>query len=666
MGLTIQDLISCSPDAIDAVAASWERLSAAMMGDEAVADREVIAPLRDGGWISKDGNRAIELIGYVGDQLEALRVESAAMASIVREAAGELRAAQNELRTIQEDIRTSGMTLGADGAIHWSTTSDGQHAEMQSKAQVFQQRIAATLRRATDADTLAAETMRKNTDSVKNKLDFNVGSLGGDPAADAIRVKDIYAKLQGGKDLTDEEMQQVKLLFQDNKGDAHFQSTLLRQLGPQGMIDVVNKTNAPAHADMGQADLVYIRNSLRETLSGASATLANDEDWMTKLAQAGRTSTPYSGPGVPTTFGYQTLDTLLREGTYDPKFLNRTGADLLAFDKEMGSGRGWNTNDPNRDPVTGLMIAMKNNPAASTQFFTGQPGNERLSYLLDERTQTTMTAGGPPSHVGPLGQALVAATPPQSTPESVGVVANVVNHFGTVPPKDIPGELQKPMGDILANNIESVHVGLTGPGRHNPLLPEGVDTPLAQFNQSALERTLSGMDADQVKRVSVAETAYTVTGFEMIQNKTADPTMTYKTFANDYAQAQGIFAGAVGEHIQMEAEDKVSSTTTKGEYISSAIGAVVTTVPGVGDPMERGVNAASVRIVEDMNKTTTDQASADMAKVYDTNISATYNTAKAWLENNTDLTDGQIHEATTDMQPQFNSSYDTVERTQGR
>ncbi|MYW00899.1 hypothetical protein [Streptomyces sp. SID3343] len=312
MGLTAEDVETCSPDALDAVAAAWERLSGAMSGDKDTVDREVVAPLKNGGWESHDGRRAIQLIGYVGDQLEAIRAESGAMASIVREAAGELRAAQNDLRNALESARHAGIQRAPDGRLSWTAANDAQNSMLEAEAKDIDRRILAALQRATDADMVAANTMRKNVD-FGPKGDFNVRSLGGDPTADAARAGDLLALLDKGS-LGDADLALLDTLLKQNVGNKAFDVQLMQLLGPERLMDAttnleqLGKDGDPKKAGQTAG---LIEDRLRTALGTASADLAGDAEWMRRLKDAGR-EVETSPDGHTSVYGYQQLSQLLK------------------------------------------------------------------------------------------------------------------------------------------------------------------------------------------------------------------------------------------------------------------------------------------------------------------------------------------------------------------
>ncbi len=128
-------------------------------------------------------------------------------------------------------------------------------------------------------------------------------------------------------------------------------------------------------------------------------------------------------------YGYQALGALLREGTYDQRFLTSVGRDLIAMDKK--DPEIWSRNLPyNQDmafnlgaeggrgfnPLTGLMDAMSRHPAAAAEFFneslrsdtnndgivtmldletSGKDAQSVVDYMLDKKPRTTGTTRRP-------------------------------------------------------------------------------------------------------------------------------------------------------------------------------------------------------------------------------------------------------------------------------
>ncbi|GAA4953722.1 hypothetical protein GCM10023205_13920 [Yinghuangia aomiensis] len=525
MGLSIEDLDTCSPDAVDAVAASWERLSAAMTGDEASVDRDVIGPLA-GAWISDDGRRAVQLIGYVGDQLEAVRAESGAMAAILREAAQKLRTAQSTLRQALDDARRNGITRQPDGRLTWTAMSDAEQTNLQGIADDIAKRVTAALDQATAADELAAVTMKANVD-FGPKRDFNVHSLGADPAADARRAADLLTKLQSGE-LSSQDIRELKLLGLDNAGNPGYQTQLVRDLGPQGLLDTAKYTTPPwSRRDADSGDLKVVQDTLRNALSAASPELARDKTWMEQLKQAGRNVV--NDPGDPlsgnVTYGYQALDTLIRQGTYDTEFLKVVGRDVLDYDKELNArGIGWGTDQPSRDPVNGYLVALKNNPAAATEMFAGNQGKNDLDYLANQRELRNGIYGpgpGAKAHLDPLGDAIAAATRVGTDPTKLpSVVSNVVGVFSDKDSSALSHSehLRTGVTQMLVSNPATLHAGLSNQhaGVSAANMPPGL--PAVGVAREDMLRLVAGLAGDKlnVAALQQAEQAFTWSGLSAI------------------------------------------------------------------------------------------------------------------------------------------------------
>lgn len=666
MGLSVHDVMTCSPEAIEAVATAWERLSTAMVGDEAVVRNQVMAPLSDGGWISKDGRRAVELIGFVAAQLEGARAESGAMVSILRQAALELRAAKESLLSVVKEIdMDASMSLGPNGKVTWTAPSPETAESIKATAEGYATLIDSALLRATEADLMAASAIRANTDAGV-KLDFNAHALGADPVADAIRLKDLYAKLQNGKELSPEEMQHVRLLLSENQWDPAFQLTLMQQMGPEGLLAVTAATDSATMVpNMSQADREAIRFSLATALAGSSRQLAWDDTWMTDLAKAGgsRTATTTYGKGGETIWGYESLNSLLRIGNYDPVFLVRAGDDLFTFEKGPGNnGRLWQTDSPEKDPVTGLLIAMRKSPETASIFFDGPAAAERLDHLTQRGTNNDHAQ----PHMATLGQLLVAATPAQATHESVGILGTVTNYFGANPPKDIPGGLQPAIAQMLTSNIESVHVGLTAVGLpHAEELPTPLSGPLAAFENGALHRTLAGLESDQVGQIAKAEDVFAFAGLTIMRDHpSANPVGDYTLFINDYAQAQGALAQVPA---QATIDEIAQEQKANGHWIqktSEVVGTTVGSIPIAGPWAENGVNWLTEALIGNVDAAAEEETAQQTSAFYDAAMYEPIRTFTAWLDEN-----GMEHHSaviTADMEDKFMAGKEAFNRSTGQ
>ncbi|MYW04807.1 hypothetical protein [Streptomyces sp. SID3343] len=653
MGLSIEDVETCSPDALDGVAAGWERLSAAMGGDKDTVAREVIAPLVDGGWQSEDGKRAVELLGYVGAQLDALRAESGAMASIVREAAGELRAAQGTVRAALDEARRNGLTVRPDGGIGWEAGSDAQFANLQSMAEGIGARLTAALQAASDADALATATLRANVDFGPKK-DFNAYSLGADPAADARRSADLLARVNT-TGLTEQEVQQLRLLTWDNAGDQNFQVSLLKNLGPKDLL-VLTDGLTKGEALLEPKDQTEVARMLRETLSGASPVLAQDKEWMEGLRQAG--THDISATNTSSAPGYEGLALLMREGTYDKEFLLQVADGIVDMDATIDNDR---YSRPDNDPVTNILHALNKDQSAATAFLSGGEGPGRVEHLISRV---------PAPHLETFAQTIDLTTRgPIPTPESSAIVGNVVNVLGKNPPEDVPEELQGPVGQMLARNIETVHLELSNPNAKAQSLVDSA-TPLAEFDTGALIRTISGISGDEknIVPLCVAEDAYTATVMTVIKNESPEGQRLddLQAAAKNYAEVRGTFSATLSTQIEQAAEDESRDVDKYSNWVQSAAGALITGVlpDRVGDSGERIFNGIAVQITDNIQREIADNAEIHIATQYDAASGSMQDSVDAWLTQN-GFSGRDASFITDDMQTGFTSAITAVRESDG-
>ncbi|MFI1385361.1 hypothetical protein [Embleya sp. NPDC020886] len=661
MTLTIEDLEACSPDALDAVAASWEQLSAAMNGRRESVEHEVIGPLRGGGWDSNDGRRAVELIGYVGAQLEAIRAESGAMASIAREAAGELRAAQNAVRDALEAARRSRITRHPDGRLTWQADTDSEHASLESQAKDIAARIAAALQKATDADVVAANTMRKNVD-FGPKDDFNARALGGDSTADAMRATELLSKLDTGK-VNAQDLAFLETLLKQNGTNPGFDAELLRMLGPGRLLDATEKLETLGGAGGPKATREtarLIEGRVRGALSTAGAELAGDAEWMRRLKEAGReVEQTTGGPGNGSVFGYQKLDRLLREGTYDTKFLGAVGEDLLAFDKSMNNGQGWGS-DPARDPVNGFLVTLSHNADASTDFFTGPKGKahvEQIGFthaLVDPLNPVDRER----PHLDAFGDALVAATTGRlTTPAMAGVVENVMNTLGAKGAPAILGEsgaLRGSVTEILAKNSESLHLALTQEmdTKDTNAIPRA--SPIANIPREAMRNVLLGLAEDPANITVLRETEerYSRAALSLIagDSPTADINRV-QSFAHDAGEAYGFLDSVVAKDVLDRAatDDKITGEADKRieRWIGAgangiSAGAVFAAAAATNAPAyglvatlaTTGVNVLVGEFFQALPPDASDRAGEEVHNTYVKGQTQVEKVMKAWMDEN--------------------------------
>lgn len=163
-------------------------------------------------------------------------------------------------------------------------------------------------------------------------------------------------------------------------GDPVFATMLMHALGATHFREVMART---VRGDQG---LQRLQTALSKALGTASPKL--DVSWRKELTSG------LQGQD------HQALAKAIKHGTFDSAFLLQAARAIDAHDRKLPAQGGTAFRDPHQDPIVDMMEALGRNPAASQDFFVGDPA--ALRRFLIERP----TANGKDA----VGKAIEAAT----------------------------------------------------------------------------------------------------------------------------------------------------------------------------------------------------------------------------------------------------------------
>ncbi|MFD6371386.1 DUF6571 family protein, partial [Streptomyces roseolus] len=296
------------------------------------------------------------------------------------------------------------------GARHDPDQAGYAEAVRKQKAAVasWQAKIDRIVEDCADADDSLRRALAAN---VKDDHDFTAPTYKSLDEEQVDRAAELLKKVtgDGGTARNVAELKELEDLLDDNRNDPEFATGFYRWVGAEGTLDAYAKMslNATSLGPAGQDRVDMVRNIQSDM--GAMLGLATqrttpnhlDVAWTEGLLKAGRKELDVPGVGFSKIYGYQALSGLLREGTYDKDFLVSVGRDMVAMDRE-DPGRWSHSLPTNMDvrisldenggkgfnPLTGLMEAMANNPAASAAFFDeqlrGDTNKDGIVTLADE------------------------------------------------------------------------------------------------------------------------------------------------------------------------------------------------------------------------------------------------------------------------------------------
>ncbi|MFF8604360.1 hypothetical protein ACF06X_00315 [Streptomyces sp. NPDC015346] len=255
--------------------------------------------------------------------------------------------------------------------------------------EAMQRRIDAILETCDDADVACSNALKANITG--DKHNFSAPRYGSIDAEEAQRALDLAKK---GRDLSHEELERLNELLKDNSSSKDFSRTFYNGLGVKGSLEFFGQlsTDTYEYGKLDEQRLKDVQELQRNLgLNLAAATQGGDkwtENWSAEMRKLGTERIPlakndYNGP-----FGYQLLGGIMRNGNYDPKFLNPIAehvAQLHAKDPYMFADNkaigGWQkspfnpsgVNGAGYDPMVSMLEALGHSPEAAKQFFSADP-----------------------------------------------------------------------------------------------------------------------------------------------------------------------------------------------------------------------------------------------------------------------------------------------------
>ncbi|MYW00900.1 hypothetical protein [Streptomyces sp. SID3343] len=262
------------------------------------------------------------------------------------------------------------------------------------------------------------------------------------------------------------------------------------------------------------------------------------------------------------------------------------GDDLLAFDKDMNNGQGWNTTDPARDPIGGFMTTLSNNPDAATTFFSGPKGKEHVDYVAFEHRAlisgaTELTGGTLRPHLDAFGDAIVAATTGRiTTPAMAEALTNIVVDIGDKNSPQILDEspaLRASVTEMMAKNSDSLHLALTQEDGTKDLNGIPQLTPTASIPREAMREVLADLGPSNIEILKETEERYTRAAMTIIGGDgfTLERQAQVKAFAQDSGEAFGVLDASVANEIRGTAAaadaDKTASMDRRERWTNAAV-----------------------------------------------------------------------------------------------
>ncbi|MEU2504669.1 hypothetical protein ABZ621_08140 [Streptomyces sp. NPDC007863] len=580
----------------------------------------------------------------------------------------------------------------------------------------WQARIDRIVEDCADADDSLRRALAAN---VKDDHNFTAPTYQSLDEEQIARAADLLKKVtgEGGTARNVAELKELEDLLDDNRNDPEFATGFYRWVGAEGTLDAYAKMslNATSLGPAGQDRVDMVRNIQSDM--GAMLGLATqrttpnhlDVAWTEGLLKAGRKELDVPGVGFSKIYGYQALSGLLRDGTYDKDFLVSVGRDMVAMDRE-DPGRWGHSLPTNMDvrinldekggkgfnPLTGLMEAMANNPAASAAFFdeqlrgdtnkdgivtladeelTGKDAKSVVDHMLDRKPTDdyydTVSGGGEqnPGQTA-TGNALEAAVtgrvpgdenakPVEHTKTMASVMEKVVEKIGNAPElvtdEGPLGGLSPNFGNMAAEYMPDLQAAAEN-GAHQAR-PFG---EMAKFAKDDMAGFLGavGQDPDAYGAITNAQQAYTtmlVADVFQHPEKHGDTSDALKNAVTPGGQIAGIMtearAQAVHDAKAHEAEEYNKGTEENAKWTNRIIdmvgGKYIEMIPVGGDVITWIKEDVTESAVESAKQDKTAEGSRETAQAYaeaETAVKEAAGRAVEAAARGTDLTPEQIKE----------------------
>ncbi|WP_129306236.1 DUF6571 family protein [Streptomyces sp. L2] len=491
--------------------------------------------------------------------------ESESIHNILRDALSEFKSAKKRLTDTVDAAPSKGIRIDSNGAVSYLVHPDrrGKNYDGPDPKEADFNKVRADVQSALDQATDADETASRALTTLADRDAHNFsGSL-----KQARRVQDeqdaqaaakIVAK---GDDATPEEIGRLNKYLKDNKGDQYFAERFAIDVGVKGTLKYWADMGDPSDGSRLGIDhskqISELQKNWSLTLASASHSDSPDMDkWKASVIKSGDDPVRTIGTSA---YGFQIMSNLMRDGSYDSKFLRDYGHAVFATERRlthdgvikpeqgwnstsMGTAPklNWNGKGVGSDPVTGFMEALGHNSRASTEFFNSKidltPDNtqdhkyvDAFKYVTQDRDWIKdVSSSGPTDKYGyeSLGHALESATLGHSyddpkpqllrTDDSAKVMEKVVDAYGD--PKLLKKEeaLSGSLGRMTAGYVDDVNWALNENRADSMFAPGHHAHGHAEFGMAGARKFLSslGQHPDAYAEVATAERVYTGTAME--------------------------------------------------------------------------------------------------------------------------------------------------------
>ncbi|MFC5725015.1 DUF6571 family protein [Streptomyces gamaensis] len=649
---------------LSAATEQWDTAAKDFESVQKVYESQVKAVASDGTWTGVANSFARPNMEQTHGQYTAAAKEARAVASLLRDAQGQLSELRAKLHATVADAEKAGMRVSEGGVATLDHDKPGMAdaarrdpTGVREAEASWNHSIGAMVQAVDDFDQgvrLALRTAVRNTDVLKGGVQgFNAGAEGAVAKAEAQEVLRLAAKLRSSGQLDTRELADMQRLFRDNEHNEAFSQTLLDGIGPDGTIGLANQLNDlvaksdPEHKPGYSAMQIGLATSLAVAMENPDSQFYSR--WREGLRKAGAKN---FGSTTDPLYGYQSLVGLMEHhDKYGQRFLNDLGGEIIDVEKQHPDI--WTQWRPRSgvtsDPLDHLLGLMGENPDAATSFLDpGADGkNDHLRYLLKERewpkvaliSVTGLSTRDNPVGMAGLGAAIEAAAtghgplngndiPDYKATHSVQqarVMHDTVKFLDPGASNPAPAELRQPVSNALAEYTTDTHEILSG---NNPDYKErdGVRAQGDRINMSvdhgALLRTMRGLSEDPTAYATLhrAESFHISDTLDRIPDNPAHYDLTNPM--EKAGAALGAYSAIREDVINDKRAEEYSGADWKSKVAYHILGGVVTPLAlgenglPIGDALQRGVDTWAWEWSNEMKAAADAKANAKISEHY--------------------------------------------------
>ncbi|WP_432127326.1 DUF6571 family protein [Streptomyces sp. bgisy082] len=729
--LTFEDVVNAPVAKLKQAADDWSEMAAKLKKLATDARDGMKAKTDKAQWQGVNSDVTRPFIAKTAKEFEDAEAQAKGVQLLLADAHTSFAAARDSLVRIRdEEGPAAGVHVDANGRVRpehdltkdVAARNDPDYPDyaadvrkQQEAVASWQVRVDRIVEDCADADDSLRRALAAN---VKDAHDFTAPTYKSLDEEQVARAAELLKKVtgDGGTARNVAELKELEELLDDNRNDPEFATGFYRWTGPAATLDAFAEMslNSTSLGPAGRDRVDMVRNIQSDM--GAMLGLATqrstpnhlDAVWTDGLLRAGRKPLDVQGVGFSQIYGYQALSGLLREGTYDKDFLVSVGRDMVAMDREDPDrwSQALPTNTDQRinldetggkgfNPLTGLMEAMANNPAASTAFFdenlrtdtnkdgvvtladeelTGRDAKSVVDHMLDKKPTDdyydTVSGGEPTPGQSAMGNALEAAVtgrvpgdedakPVEHTKSMASVMEKVVEKIGTSPELAVDDGplvgIAPNLGNMAAEYMPDLQA--TVENGANQAMPFG---EMANFKKNDMAFFLGavGQDPDAYGAITNAQQAYTtmlVTDVFQHPERHGDPSDALENAVHPGGAIAGMMtearAQAIHEAKAHAAEEYNKSTEENAKWTNRIIdmvgGKYIDMLPVGGDVINWIKEDVTESAVESAKQDNSEEARLETARDYTLSEEAAKNSAISAVKaaaRGTSLTPEQIEE----------------------